>query len=987
MKIEAHDLDSLRGLVRKLQKENDNLKELLQKAGVSLVETDVFEESGTDESCYDQDQGGRIQLRYIDDELARRYYAMFWGRTDVYAKRGAKGGYYPQCENRWTEICPKQRGEKTVCAKCEYVAWTKLTLKNIREHLLGYRDNGTDVIGIYPLFPDRTCRLLVFDFDNHEKGEEKSDYANHNADWCNEVDALRKICELNGIKPLVERSRSGRGAHIWIFFKKPVSAEKVRQFGNLLLDRGASLINLKTFHYYDRMYPAQSCSDGLGNLIALPLQGKALRNGNSAFVDEFWNAYPDQWDVLLNHIPKLSEEEVDDFVEKWSTETSVYPSVWGNSFCLSERPRPWRRKDGFSREDVVGKLHIILGNGIYIDALNLMPRLQNQIRCLAAFDNPEYYKNKRLGYSNYYNFSTVYLGKDVDGYIRIPRGLRETIIEECKKANISYEITDNREKGRPIRVQFSGDLYLQQNLAAQNMLSFDDGVLNAATAFGKTVVCSYIIAQRKVNTLILLQNKELLSQWIDELNKFLMIDEDLPEYMTKSGRIKKRNSLIGTFSGNKKALTGIVDVATVGALYSRGNINEAISSYGMVILDECHHAASMTCIELLQTISAKYVYGVSATPKRSDNMERVIFLLLGPVRYKYTALEKAYEQGMKRYVIPRYTPVIENGNSRTDINEAYMQICSNKFRNEMIIADVNECLSKGRTPLILTKYKDHAKLLYDELAKKFQHVFILYGGNSDKENSEIRLKLKEVHEDEPVILIATGQKIGEGFDYPRLDTLLLVAPVSFEGRLEQYIGRLNRDYEGKTAVFVYDYIDSHIRFFNRMYAKRLRTYKRTGYKVCIDEAKNKHEANSIFDYESYTAVFERDLAEAKGKIIISSPEIIKEKINRLIALLKSKQESGGCITVVTQSAENYRYQSPAYIEYLFEKMRFAGFEVIVSDDVNEHFAVIDDEIVWHGSMNLLGKEEISDNLIRINDYKVASELLEIAIAGKQKIPG
>jgi len=300
MNIEAYDLDSLRKIVRTLQKENEALKCQLKKADIAFDAPNPFEETIEGINEYDPDQGERILGRYITEDLAKRYFAMFWGREDVYAKRGKNGGYFPQCDNRWNDaLCPKQRGEKMFCDDCEHTKWTKLDLKKIVSHLVGKKEDGTDVLGVYPLLPDGTCRFIVFDFDNHEKDAEKTDFANTDDEWHDEVDALRKMCEKNGIKSLVERSRSGRGAHVWIFFKRPIAASLARNFGFLLLDKGSTSINLKSFHYYDRMYPSQDVASRIGNLIALPLQGQALTSGNSAFVDENWNAYPDQWKVLL----------------------------------------------------------------------------------------------------------------------------------------------------------------------------------------------------------------------------------------------------------------------------------------------------------------------------------------------------------------------------------------------------------------------------------------------------------------------------------------------------------------------------------------------------------------------------------------------------------------------------------------------------------------------------------------------------------------
>lgn len=868
LNIEAYDADSLRKMVRLLEYENKILKDKLKKAGISYEEVNPFEEKIESAEEYDLDQGNRIvNPPYITEKMAIRFFSMFWGREDVYARRGKNGDYFPQCANRWNDrLCPKQRKEKVTCDECENTKWISLDVKKIIAHLLGTKEDGSDVIGVYPLLPNGT----------------------------------------------------------------------------------------------------------------LPLQGQALKNGNSAFVDENWNAYPYQWDALFNKTRKLGIEDVEQCMAKWQRELAEVRGLLTN-IEKNVRPKPWKKKCEFCNSDVVGKLHMVLGNGVYIDTLNLMPRIQNQIRSLAAFDNPEFYKNKRLGYSNYYNFSAVYLGKDIDGYIRIPRGLRENIIQECEKAGISVDVSDQRETGQPIRVSFKGDLRMQQELAAEKLLSHSDGVLSAATAFGKTVVCSYLIAERKVNTLILLQSKDLLNQWVDELNHFLEIREEPPEYETKTGRKKKRNSVIGVLHGNKNTLTGIIDVAMVGSMYSRGKFNERINSYGMVIMDECHHAASNTSMELLQKINAKYVYGVSATPKRGDSLDRIIYMLLGPLRHRFTALERAKEQGIGHYFVPRYTRVVDTAESKDNINKAYNLISTSKVRNEMIIDDVITCVARKQTPVILTRFKEHAKFLHDALKEKADHVFLLYGDNSDKENTEIRVKLKQIPENESLILVATGQKIGEGFDFPRLDVLMFAAPVSFEGRLEQYVGRLNRDYVGKEAVYVYDYIDSHVRYFDKMYAKRLRTYRKMGFSIWTQELQPKQIINAIFDSVNYTEKFEQDIVESEKMVVISSPDIRQDKIDRFLLLIKKRQEVGVKVTVITTDPEDITYGKSDVCYELIRTMQLVGINVITRTEVEECFAVIDDEIVWHGGMNLLGKADVWDNLMRIRNSQVATELLEIAL--------
>lgn len=384
-------------------------------------------------------------------------------------------------------------------------------------------------------------------------------------------------------------------------------------------------------------------------------------------------------------------------------------------------------------------------------------------------------------------------------------------------------------------------------------------------------------------------------------------------------------------------------------------------------------------MEVLQKINAKYVYGVSATPKRGDYLDKIIYMMLGPLRHRFTALERAEEQGIGHYFVPRYTRVIDTVDSRNDINKAYSLISTNRVRNEMIANDVKQSISQKQTPVILTRYKEHAKILYDVLKDEADHVFLLYGDNSDKENAEIRIRLKKVPRTESLILIATGQKIGEGFDFPRLDVLMLAAPVSFEGRLEQYIGRLNRDYEGKKAVYVYDYIDAHMRKFNKMYGKRLRTYKKTGFSIWIGDSQEKQVVHAIFDSGNYMEKFEQDLVEAEKTIVISSPNIRQEKIDRLLVLVKERQENGVSVTVITTDPEKVIYGNADMCYELIREMQNVAINVVTKEEVEERFSVIDEELVWHGGMNLLGKEDAWDNLMRIKNHQVAAELLEIAL--------
>lgn len=989
MREPIENISRLQTQLNDLQLENQILKNILDNAGISY-RAELIRLRSDEELCdYDQNQGARIKTPMeITAKMANNFFFRFWGRQDVYAKRNEKrdtgeASYFPQCNNFWTESCYRKRKQNISCNDCNYRSYKQLTKDDILAHLCGNSYNASDVIGVYPLFPDGTCRFLVFDFDNHEKGAEKKDFANEDDAWIEEVEAMRKICVLNGIAPLVERSRSGRGAHIWIFFDSPISASLVRKFGTALLNKGAEQVNLKSFKYYDRMLPAQDTlpEGGIGNLIALPLQGKALKDGNSAFIDSNWNAYPNQWEVLWSK-PRLSKEFIELKIKEWSSSIDDMIDIEDDE----NREKPWEKNRRFSNADVDGKLQLTLSNGIYVDSTNIRPALQNKIRRMAAISNPVFYKNQAIGTSNYDTSCWIYMGQDhLSGYIEIPRGLYGSLIENIEQAKISYEVEDERQMGRTIDVTFKGELREEQKKALNEILQFDNGILYAATAFGKTVVCSAIIAEKKVNTLIILESSALMEQWKEALDKFLNINEEPPEYKTKTGRIKVRKEVIGRLQGAHDSMTGIIDVAMAGSLCKKGEFHELLNQYGMILVDECHHAASDTISNVLKEVKAKYVYGVTATPKRADGLEKINYMLIGPIRHSYTAKEKAEAQGIEHLVYPRFTPiVVPRGvlNKKMHPNEAYDIIRDNEIRDDLIVADIKECVSAGRTPVVLSKYKEHSEKLYERLREYADHVFLMTGNNSKKEHKKILEQLHQVDATETVILIATGSLIGEGFDYPRLDTLFMAMPVSFESIVTQYAGRLNRDYAGKENVIVYDYVDGHIPMFDNMYAKRLKAYKQIGYEICSGLKSEKQTANAIFDSETYYEVYRKDLLEANKNIVISSPAISGPKVYELINLLRDKQMAGVEVTIVTWEPDLYGFGDASYWMQLHEEMRQAGFYMRTVEDACEHFAIIDQEIVWYGSINLLAKSNADDSMMRVQSKKIAMELMELAF-GKE----
>ena len=985
MRDSIENISQLQKKLNDLQLENQILKNILDKAGLSYhKELSKLRQSGSKEA-FDPEQGKRIiHPQAITENMANQFFSMFWGRQDVYAKRSVnketgKAAYYPQCNNFWTNVCHKKIKDGINCKDCKNRSYKTITKKDILNHLQGNAYNASDVIGVYPLLSNGTCRFMVFDFDNHDKDAEEKDFANSDDTWVEEVESMREICVLNGIEPLVERSRSGRGAHIWIFFDKPIAASFVRKFGVALLDKGAEQINLKSFKYYDRMLPAQDSlpeDSAVGNLIALPLQGKALQDGNSAFIDGNWNAYPNQWETLFNK-PRLSQGFLEEKIKEWS---NIIDDIAANA-AESDREKPWNRMQHFNKNDVEGKLHIILSNGIYVDNTNLKVAMQNRIRRMAAISNPVFYKNQAIGTSNYDTARWIYLGKDhLSGYIQIPRGLQDELWENIKQADIDYEMEDERQQGRKINVDFKGELRPEQDKALKELIRYDNGILHAATAFGKTVVSSAIIAQKKINTLIILESSALIEQWKEALEKFLNINEGLPAYETKTGRVRKRKSLIGTLQGAHDSMTGIIDIAMAGSLCKKGKYHKMMNEYGLVLIDECHHSASETIANVLKEVKAKYVYGVTATPKRGDGLEKINYMLIGPIRYSYTAKEKAKEQGMQHLVYPRFTRTVPPRGVITDKmhpNDAYEIIHNNDVRDEQIIEDVKNCVAAGRTPVVLSRYKDHSEKFYERLKSYADHVFLMTGNNSKKEHRKILEQMHQVDKNESLILIATGSLVGEGFDFPRLDTLFMATPVSFRGVVEQYAGRLNRDYAGKENVIIYDYVDNHIPMFNNMYMKRLKAYKQIGYEFGDGLQTVKQTVNAIYDGNNYSENYHKDLLDSNKNIIISSPVISGSKVYELINMLKEKQMSGVQVTIVTWTPDSYGFGDATYWMQLHEDMRRAGFYIRTVEEYCDRFAVIDQEVVWYGNINLLAKDKVDDSIMRVRSKGIAGELLEI----------
>lgn len=937
---------------RNLEREVMRLRSILDDAGISYALPPAEE---------------KITTRH-----ALEFYSLFKGRKDVFSKRTPRkdgsAAYYPVCENFWKDgICPRRSAARKRCMECEFRQWKPLNQRVLMNHLIGIREDGGDVIGMYPMLEDDTCNFLVFDFDSHD--------APQAPEWKEEADALRTICRNLSIPALVERSRSGTGAHIWLFFSEPVPAKTARQFGSVLLTKGAESVNQKSFRTYDRMIPTQDHlpEGGLGNLIALPLQGVALKQGNSAFVDENWDAYPDQWAVLRS-ARRISKEWIEKQIQTWGT-NGILGQLSTLILTDNEQDKPWERKrPTFHLKSITEPLHLTYANMIYVEKLHLPPQAQNTLRRMAAFSNPQFYRAQAMGFSTAHIPRIICCARDEDAHIALPRGLKDELINRLKESGSPYYEEDFRQTGRNLKVSFSGKLYPEQQAAADEMLLHETGILHAATAFGKTAVGAYLVAAKHVNTLVLVHNREIMKNWIDDFQKFLVIDEELPEYMTKTGRRRKRKSLIGSLHSSHDSTTGLIDVVMFSSLGSGEEVSDIVRNYGMVIMDECHHAAAQTAEDVLRQVSAKFVYGLTATPKRDDGMEPKMLMQLGPIRYRFTARQKAAAQNVQHYVRPRFT-LLSNPGPEWNINEAYQALIHDAPRNRLIIDDTLAAIGENRTPLILTKFRSHAAELRRMLAPHVQHVHLLQGGGNNREREELRRLLQNIPSDESLAVVAIGKYIGEGFNLPRLDTLMLATPIAWEGNVEQYAGRLHRDYAGKSEVIIYDYVDSNIRVLSGMYHKRLRAYKKIGYSLFPRLNPQVTTTDTIFGTETYATALERDITGAEKEIIISGPNLTTAKVNWITAILHSARRNGVRTSIITQPAGAYPPHRQSTIRHLHTRLTAAGIHLNCNAPLHHHFVIIDRYLVWYGDVNILGQEKADTHLIRIQATDIATALL------------
>lgn len=757
-----------------------------------------------------QEEINSLKVKYNDLNSAKSHYTKeekikifmnyFKGRDDVYPylsidkQDSSKKYYLPKCKNEWNRnICYKTMHKK--CKDCPYWVDDEISDLVIENHLFNDK-----TIGIYTMMPDETCYFLALDFDDKQTNNQIKD----------DVLAFIKICDNYNVPIAIERSRSGKGFHLWIFFESKIKAITARKLGSLLLSKTMEIRDSLKVASFDRMFPNQDFlpKGGYGNLIVLPLQTEPSKYGNSVFVDRSFIPYNDQY-TYLSSIVKMTEEEVFNTIRMLSLNTV---DVGHQGFDKKDEVKD-KKKNNFKFPE---KINILLSDMIYIDKADLSASVKNAFRRLASFANPVFYMKQRNRMSVRDVPMVIDCSKEDEKYIKIPRGTLEYLIDLCNENHVRTNIKDIRNDGEKIDIKFNGSLRDDQSIALKEMLKYETGILEAPTGFGKTVTCCKLIAERSVNTLIIVFSLQLIKQWEERLKFFLNIND------------------VGQIGGGKNKVTNRVDIASIKTIYNNGKFNDIVKNYGMIIIDECHHSSAYTYESALNTVNAKYVYGVSATPEKENGHTPIINMQCGNIRYKVDLKEfnKNLNLSMKVYPKKLHLNFVDKNIIDYSLNEIYSFISKDVIRNSIVIKDIEKEFNEGKNILVLTERIEHLEYLNERLSKLTKNIFIYRGGLGKKVLKKYdELNSNLTHNKENKIIIATSSCIGEGFDDSSLEVLFLTMPISGINRIIQYTGRLHRTNQNKKEIIVYDYIDDNFLQTRNMFLKRKKTYEKMGYEI------------------------------------------------------------------------------------------------------------------------------------------------------------
>lgn len=746
--------------------------------------------------------GGELEAATLStDQKVALFCRLFRGRTDVYPVRweskAGKSGYSPACANEWRPgVCEKPRIK---CSDCGNRALVPLTDQTIYDHLA-----GRHTIGAYPLLADDSCHFLAVDFDD--------------ADWRDDVQAFARSCHELGVPVALEVSRSGSGAHAWIFFSSGVGARDARRLGTAIISHTCARTRQLKLTSYDRLFPNQDTlpKGGFGNLIALPLQKMPRERGGSVFVDGALRPYLDQW-AFLASVRSMEAQDI---------EPTILRATGGShpldvTFITEEDQRePWK----FSapvKHRVPGpmppSLTVTSANLLYFEKGQLPQALANRLIRLAAFQNPEFYKAQAMRLPVWDEPRVIGCAENFPNHIALPRGCLDAASALLRENGIRCELRDERFGGEALGVSFAGTLRPDQEDAVAALLGHDIGILCAPTAFGKTVTAAAVIARRAVNTLVLVHRTELLRQWQERLQAFLGVGREV----------------VGTIGGGKSRPTSRIDIAVMQSLVRQGEVNEIVENYGQIVVDECHHLSAFSFEAILKRARARHVLGLTATPIRRDGRQPIIFMQCGPIRHN-AARPAGVPQMLE--VVPRYLDARINVPADAAIQDVFRHVASEASRNTVIANEVAEAFAQGHKILVLTERTEHLDAMVTALAGRVQRLFTLHGRMSKKQRSALVSELDALPPDAPRVLLSTGKLVGEGFDHPPLDTLVLAMPISWKGTLQQYAGRLHREHAGKSRVRIIDIVDAGHPALLRMWERRRLGYGAMGYRVATESA-------------------------------------------------------------------------------------------------------------------------------------------------------
>ena len=703
-----------------------------------------------------------------NQEKIALYSSLFRGRMDMYPRRwekNGKSGWSPAYSFDWNDF-NAHRAKGGTIKTFEHKILSPITDEILSNHLL-----GKETIGIYPIVSDNSSYFIAADFDE--------------GDWKSDCQKFVGACKNSGIEAYVEISRSGNGAHAWMFFESTYPCWKSRA---IILE-----IMRKTFSYsefakeisFDRLFPNQDTitDGGFGNLIALPLQGERVKCGASVFCDSnTFVPFLNQWEFLKT-IHKCSSEKLD----------SIYAALFDNSHEI--------KKEFGSLKN--SSLRVVVDGSIHLEKLSLPVVVAEFIKERLNVFNKEYATKKRLGKSVFGVEKYFNLIQDAGGEILLPRGFLNELEIFLKEKGFPYKIINEYKKLEPVKFKSVILLREEQSDLLDEIRENNNGIIVAPPGSGKTIIALELIARLCVPALILVNRNQLLSQWVERIQQFLGISK----------------THIGVISGTKKKVGKQITVATIQSLARYKNLNEIIDSFGIIIVDECHHVPAKTYRELIRSFKSKYFLGLTATHERKYGTEKITEFIIGPIIAEMTPLNENRESKKSFEVSVYPTKLSIPFRYSADHYETLAKtICYDSARNEQVAKAIIEETKLARKVLVLTERKEHIEMLKLYLGGKVEAIAI----SGDDFARARKIKIEQIHAGNFQVLLTTGQLLGEGFDLHGVDSVVLAFPFSFEGKIVQYAGRLR----GEGVKHILDFRDEKVEFLERQFKKREKFYKK-----------------------------------------------------------------------------------------------------------------------------------------------------------------